>query len=79
MQLKRYNFGLMAILALLMGVQQPLTALPASQNFLRHRYFPGLNNLNDLSIDPVASTLLGCDEAELDFCFSPLLNGLLLI
>jgi len=44
--------------------------------FSKTSIFSGLNNLNDLTIDPVAATMCGYTESEIDRYFAPYLKEL---
>ncbi len=44
--------------------------------FAKASVFSGLNNLNDISLDPIAATLLGFTEQELNTYFTPYVNSL---
>lgn len=44
--------------------------------FSRASLFSGLNNLNNISLDPEFATICDCTDTELDTVFSPELTGL---
>ena len=44
--------------------------------FMKGNLFPGLNNLTNITLDPVYSTICGYTERDLDEVFAPELSGL---
>jgi hypothetical protein len=50
--------------------------LTGVSKFSKAGIFSGLNNLNDITVDPVYSAICGYTEADLDTVFAPELPGL---